>query len=91
MKIEDIVKITLQEQDLKKVEDELKLRYGVCTGQSIDVPQQIDFSEKIEQIYEALDNMLDLMGIDELNSSTAEIIEQKEIIENNLEFIYKNN
>lgn len=89
--IEDIIKITLKEQDLDKIEDELRLKHKICTGQSVDVPQQIDFSEKIEKIYEALDKMLDLMGINELNSSTVEVLEQKEIIEKNLEFIYKNN
>jgi len=89
--IEDIIKITLKEQDLSKTEDELRLKYKICTGQSVEIPQRIDFSEKIEQIYEALDEILDLMGINELNSSTVEILEQKEIIEKNLEFIYKNN
>lgn len=91
MTIEDIIKITLKEQDLNRVEDELRLRYRICISRSLDIPEKIDFSQNIEQIYEALDNMLDLMGIDELNADTAEILDKREIIENNLEFIYRNN
>ena len=91
MTIEDIIKITLREQDIDKVEDELRLRYRICISESVPAPRLPDFSENIEQIYEALDNMLDLMGIDELNADTAEILDKKEIIEKNLEFIYTNN
>ena len=91
MTIEDIIKITLREQDLGKVEDELRLRYRICISESVPAPILPDFSGKIEQIYEALDKMLDLMGIDELNADTAPILDLKETIEKNLEFIYHNN
>ena len=91
MTIEDIIKITLREQDLSRVEDELRLRYRICISEPVPAPRLPDFSERIEQIYEDLDNMLDLMGIDELNADTAPILDLKEAIEKNLEFIYKNN